>query len=298
MAIFQGSGVALITPMKQDGTIDFNQLKDLVDWQVKQGSDAIIACGTTGEASTLTDEEHIAVIEAVVKQVAGRIPVIAGTGSNNTQHGIHLCQEAQRVGADALLIVTPYYNKATKKSLIAHYKAMCESVFLPVLLYSVVSRTGMNLSFELVKELKKIPNVVGIKEASGDISQIVEIATLVDEHFSLYSGNDDQVIPLLSVGGSGVISTIANILPKQTSTMVHNFLQGQREVALEEQFHQLPLIQTLFSEVNPVPVKAGVSMLGKCEMNYRLPLAAPEKETLTQLEKEMSAYGLLIKEEK
>lgn len=293
MAIFEGAGVALVTPMKKDGTVDFDKLKALVEWHVKKGTDALIACGTTGEASTLDDEEHIAVIEAVVKQVAGRIPVIGGTGSNNTQHGIHLSKEAERVGADALLVVTPYYNKATKKSLITHYKAICESVSLPVILYSVASRTGMNLTPDLVAELKKIPNIKGIKEASGDISQIVEIARLVDEDFALYSGNDDQVVPILSVGGSGVISTIGNIAPEQASRLVHSFLDGDVKTACEIQLAQKPLIDVLFSEVNPVPVKAAVSLLGKCEMNYRLPLDVPEEETLNALKREMSAYGLL-----
>lgn len=293
MAIFEGAGVALVTPMKKDGTVDFDKLKALVEWHVKKGTDALIACGTTGEASTLDDEEHIAVIEAVVKQVAGRIPVIGGTGSNNTQHGIHLSKEAERVGADALLVVTPYYNKATKKSLITHYKAICESVSLPVILYSVASRTGMNLTSDLVAELKKIPNIKGIKEASGDISQIVEIARLVDEDFALYSGNDDQVVPILSVGGSGVISTIGNIAPEQASRLVHSFLDGDVKTAREIQLAQKPLIDVLFSEVNPVPVKAAVSLLGKCEMNYRLPLDVPEEETLNALKREMSAYGLL-----
>jgi len=213
LTIFKGSGVALITPMLQDGSVDFDKLKELAEWHVQQGTNAIIACGTTGEASTLDDEEHIAVIEAVVKQVAGRIPVIGGTGSNNTPHGIHLSKEAQRVGADALLVVTPYYNKATKKSLVAHYEAICQSVELPVILYSVSSRTGLNLTPEAVAELKKIPNIKGIKEASGDISQIAEIARLADDDFAIYSGNDDQVTPILALGGSGVISTIGNIAP-------------------------------------------------------------------------------------
>jgi 4-hydroxy-tetrahydrodipicolinate synthase len=293
MAIFKGSGVALVTPMHNDGSVDFDKLKELTEWHVEQGTDAIIACGTTGEASTLDDEEHIAVIEAVVKQVNGRIPVIGGTGSNNTQHGIHLSTEAERVGADALLVVTPYYNKATKKSLIAHYEAICSQVSIPVILYSVASRTGMNLDAATVAELKKIPNVQGIKEASGDISQIVEISRLVDENFALYSGNDDQVLPLLSVGGAGVISTIANIAPKQTSEMVHNYLSGNFEAAKETQLTQIPLIQAIFSEVNPVPVKAAVSLLGKCNLSYRLPLGAPEEDTVETLKREMTAYGIL-----
>lgn len=293
MAIFEGAAVALITPMKQDGTVDYEKLDELVEWQIQSGIDAIVACGTTGEASTLVDEEHIAVIEAVVKKSAGRVPVIGGTGSNNTEHGIHLSKEAQRIGADALLVVTPYYNKATKTSLIAHYRAICESVDLPVLLYSVSSRTGMNLTAETVAELKKIPNIKGIKEASGDISQIVEIARLVDEDFALYSGNDDQVLPLLSVGGLGVISTIGNIAPKQTSQMVHDYLQGDLKKAKDMQLTQKPLIDAIFAEVNPVPIKAAVSLLGKCELHYRLPLGVPEDATVDRLKKEMTAFGLL-----
>lgn len=293
MGIFTGAGVALVTPMNADGSVNFEQLKALVEWHVQQGTDAIIACGTTGEASTLKDEEHIAVIEAVVKQVAGRIPVIGGTGSNDTQHGIHLSVEAERVGADALLVVTPYYNKATNKSLIKHYEAICEKVSLPVILYSIAGRTGLNLTPTMVARLKEIPNVQGIKEASGNISQIVEVCKLVDENFQVYSGNDDQVLPLLSVGGSGVISTIANLLPAETSKMVHDYLEGNWEAAKKTQLAQLPLIQAIFKEVNPVPVKAAVSLLGKCDMNYRLPLDTPEEDTLDLLKQEMTAYGLL-----
>lgn len=293
MAVFTGSGVALVTPMKQDGAVDYPKLNELVEWQVNEGINAIVACGTTGEASTLDDEEHISVIEEVVKKVDKRVPVIAGTGSNNTQHGIHLAKEAERVGADALLVVTPYYNKATKKSLIAHYEAISNNTSLPIILYSVASRTGMNLNYEMVKTLKQIPNVVGIKEASGNIAQIVEIAQLVDKDFALYSGNDDQVLPLLAVGGSGVISTISNILPKETAQMVDDFLNRDIENAKATQLKQFPLIKALFAEVNPVPVKAAVSLLDKCELSYRLPLAAPEAETFDQLKSQMTAYGLL-----
>ncbi|MHC5268283.1 4-hydroxy-tetrahydrodipicolinate synthase [Enterococcus sp. LJL98] len=296
MTIFKGSGVALITPMKQDGSVDFEQLKALAEWHVQEGSDAIIACGTTGEASTLIDEEHLAVIETVVKQVNGRIPVIAGTGSNDTQHGVHLSVEAEKRGVDGLLVVTPYYNKATKKSLVAHYEAICSKVSLPVILYSVASRTALNLTPDMVAELKKIPNIKGIKEASGDISQIVAIAGLVDEDFALYSGNDDQVLPMLSVGGSGVISTIGNIAPKQTSQMIHDYFDGKFEKAKEAQLAQLPLIHAIFSEVNPVPVKTAVGLLKNLETNYRLPLGQPEEETIALLRKEMAAYGLLSEE--
>lgn len=293
LAIFEGSAVALVTPMKKDGSVDFEQLKALVDWQIAQGIDAIVACGTTGEASTLDDSEHIAVIEAVVKQAAKRVPIIAGVGSNNTKHGIHLSVEAQKAGADALLHVTPYYNKASKKGLLAHYTAIANEVDIPIILYSVPSRTGMNLTPALVAELKKIPLIQGIKEASGDISQIVEIARLVDDDFALYSGNDDQVLPLLAVGGSGVISTISNVAPKATHEMVHNYLQGNPKKALATQLAQKPLIDALFCEVNPIPVKQAVALLGKCEANYRLPLCPPEEATVELLKTEMTAYGIL-----
>lgn len=293
MAIFKGAGVALVTPMKADGTVDFDKLKQLVEWQIAKGIDAIIACGTTGEASTLVDEEHIAVIETVVKQTAGRIPVIAGTGSNNTQHGIYLSKEAERVGASGLLVVTPYYNKATNSSLVKHYDAICKSVNIPIILYSIAGRTGMNLTPSMVAKLKKLPNVVGIKEASGNISQVVEICTLADENFAVYSGNDDQVLPFLSVGGAGVISTIANILPSETTQMVHDFFDGNIANAKKMQLQQLPLIHALFKEVNPVPVKAAVSLLGRCEMNYRLPLDKPEDDTLQLLKTAMKNHGLI-----
>lgn len=293
MAIFEGSGVAIITPMNQDGTVNFEQLKELTEWHVTEGTDAIIACGTTGEASTLIDEEHLAVIETVIKQVNGRIPVIAGTGSNDTKHGIYLAVEAEKLGADALLIVTPYYNKATKRSLIAHYEAICSQVELPVILYSVASRTNLNLTPSLVKALKEIPNVKGIKEASSDISQIAAIARLVDEDFALYSGNDDQVLPVLSLGGVGVISTIANITPKQASAMVHHYLNGEFEQAKKIQLDQLPLVDAIFSEVNPVPVKKAVELLKGMPAHYRLPLGPPEDETVERLQKEMQDYGLI-----
>lgn len=293
MAIFTGAGVALVTPMKADKTVDFAKLKQLVEWQIEKGIDAIIACGTTGEASTLDDEEHIAVIEAVVKQAAGRVPVIGGTGSNNTQHGVHLSKEAERVGASGLLVVTPYYNKATNSSLIKHYEAICSSVNIPIILYSIAGRTGMNVTPNMVKKLKELPNVVGIKEASGNISQVVEICALADDNFAVYSGNDDQVLSFLSVGGAGVISTIANILPSETTQMVHDFFDGKIEKAKKTQLQQLPLIQALFKEVNPVPVKAAVSLLGKCEMNYRLPLDKPEEDTLQLLKTAMKNHGLI-----
>lgn len=293
LTIFKGSGVALITPMNADGSVNYEELKALTQWHIDEGTDAIIACGTTGETSTLVDEEHLKVIEAVVKQVDGRIPVIAGTGSNDTKHGIYLAVEAEKRGADALLIVTPYYNKATKTSLVKHYEAICSQVELPVILYSVASRTGLNLTPDLVKELIKIPNIKGIKEASGDISQIVAIACLVNDDFALYSGNDDQVLPILSVGGSGVISTIGNIAPKDTSKMVHHYLDGEFEAAKKIQLAQYPLIEAIFSEVNPVPVKKAVGLLKGTETHYRLPLGDPEEATIALLKEKMTNYGLL-----
>lgn len=292
LAIFTGAAVALITPMKEDGAVDFDRLKELVDWQISEGVDAIVACGTTGEASTLDDVEHIATIECVVKQTNGRVPVIAGVGSNNTKHGVHLTEEAERVGADALLHVTPYYNKASKQGLVAHYQELANHTTLPIILYSVASRTGLNIAPDVVAELKKIPNVVGIKEASGDISQIVEIARLVDDNFALYSGNDDQVLPILSVGGLGVISTISNLDPKGTSKMVHDYLAGDTKTALATQLKQKPLIDAIFHEVNPIPIKAAVGLTRNWKTSYRLPLCAATDETVALLQKKMAAYGL------
>lgn len=292
MAIFTGSAVAIVTPMKNQ-KMDFETMGKLVDWQIEEGTDAIVVCGTTGEASTLYNEEHVETIEFVVKHVAKRVPVIAGTGSNHTEHGVWLSKEAERVGADALLNVTPYYNKATPKGLLRHYTAIADSVNIPIILYSVASRTGLNITPAIAKELAKHPNIQGIKEASGNISQIVEMARLVSDDFALYSGNDDQVLPVMSVGGSGVISTIANIAPKDTHDMVMKFLNGDTKGAAEIQLKQKPLIDALFSEVNPVPVKTALSLMGKCTAEFRLPMCEAEDVTVERLRKEMTAYGLL-----
>jgi len=292
MAVFEGSGVALVTPFKE-GAVDYGTLADLLEWQVAEGTDAIVICGTTGEASTLTDEEQIETIRFAVEKIAGRIPVIAGVGSNFTEHGVELTKGATKAGADALLHVTPYYNKATKKGLIAHFTAMAEATNLPILLYSVPGRTGMNITPDAVDELAKIPNIVGIKEASGDISQVVEIARRAPEGFDLYSGNDDMVIPLMSVGGKGVISVLANIAPKDTHEMAASYLAGDVKKAAAIQLRAKHLIDALFCEVNPVPVKAALYMMGKCAYEYRLPLCQMDENNYKRLEKEMKEYGLI-----
>ena len=292
MAVFEGSGVALITPFK-DGLVDYDTLADLLEWQVAEGTDAIVSCGTTGEASTLTDEEQIDTIRFTVEKIAGRIPVIAGVGSNYTAHGVELTKGATEAGADALLHVTPYYNKATRKGLIAHFTAMAEATDLPILLYSVPGRTGMNIAPDVVEELAKVPNIVGVKEASGDISQVVEIARRAPEGFDMYSGNDDMVVPLMSVGGKGVISVLANIAPRDTHEMAASYLAGDVKKAAAIQLRAKHLIDALFCEVNPVPVKAALYMMGKCAYEYRMPLCEMADANYARLEKEMKEYGLL-----
>lgn len=294
MSIFEGTAVALVTPMKEDGAVDYKKLDELVEWQIEQGTDAIVACGTTGEASTLANDEHISVIEAVVKKAAGRLPIIAGTGVNDTNHAVELATQAESVGADALLIVTPYYNKASDTGLFLHYEKIAQSVKLPIILYSVQSRTNMNLSAALVEKLITIPNIVGIKEASGDIAQVADICRLASDDFAVYSGNDDQVLALMALGGKGVISTIANIAPKQTHEMAQAALDGNYDLAREMQLAQLPLIHALFCEVNPIPVKTAVGLLGKIDPNFRLPLSDAQPETVERLKKEMAAYGLEV----
>lgn len=294
MSIFKGSGVALVTPFK-DGRVDYDALERLIQWHIEAGTDAIITCGTTGEASTLSAVERLSVIEFTVNCVGGRIPVIAGAGTNDTSHSMYLAKEIQYAGADGLLVVTPYYNKATQKGLIRHYNMIADYTDLPVILYSVKSRTGLNIEPETVKELSKHPNIVGIKEASGDISQICRIAALCGKDFDLYSGNDDQTIPIMSVGGIGCISTVANIIPAQYHQMTSDFLRGRYKSAAKQQLKMLPLIRAVFSEVNPIPVKAALNMMGYIEKEYRLPLCEPENETLYRLYDEMNRFGIVMK---
>ena len=292
MAIFEGSGVALVTPFS-NGEVDYDALRALLEWHLEEGTDAIVSCGTTGEASVLTDEEQIDVIEFTADLVGGRIPVIAGVGSNYTDHGIELTKKAEAAGADALLHVTPYYNKASKNGLIAHFKAMADATSLPILLYSVASRTGMNIEPAVCEELSKIENIVGIKEASGNIAQVVEIARRSPEGFDMYSGNDDMIVPLMSVGGKGVISVLANVAPRDTHLMARKFLDGDVKGACELQLSTKPLIDALFCEVNPIPVKAALYLMGKCNYEYRLPLCRMDEANFARLEKEMKAYGLI-----
>lgn len=292
MTLFKGAGVALVTPFSE-GQVDYQRLASLLDWQVSSGIDAIISCGTTGEASTLNDDEHINTVKFTVETVKKKVPVLAGAGSNDTAHAIYMAQALENVGADGLLVVTPYYNKCTQKGLIKHYEKIADSVKVPIILYSVASRTGVNISPFSVKELSQHPNIRGIKEASGDMSQVVEIARDVSDDFALYSGNDDMIVPLLSVGGIGAISTVANILPTETSQMIHKYLQGHTAAAKKMQLAMKPLIDALFIEVNPIPVKAALSMMDKIKPEYRMPLCEAENISLYEIMNEMKAFGLI-----
>lgn len=274
--VFKGVGTAIITPFK-DNKIDFDSFEKLIEQQIADGVNAIIAAGTTGEGSTLTDEEHKSVIKFCVEKVGGRIPVIAGTGSNDTAYAIELTKYACEVGADAMLLVTPYYNKATQNGLIASFTAIADASTKPCILYNVPSRTGCNLLPESVAVLAKHKNIVAIKEASGNISQIAKVAALCKDDIDIYSGNDDQIVPILSLGGIGVISVLSNIMPKETVKICTDFFEGNLTSSLNKQLELLPLIDALFCEVNPIPVKAACSVLGICDNELRLPLTKMEK---------------------
>ena len=263
MSIFTGSGVAIVTPFLPDGSVNYEKLDELIEYHIAHKTDAIIICGTTGESSTLTEEEHMQCIKFTVEQAKKRIPVIAGTGSNATFTTIEMSREAVDYGVDGLLLVTPYYNKATQKGLIAHYKAVAAEAKAPIILYSVASRTGLNITPETAAELAKVENIVAIKEASGNISQIAKIMQLTDGKLDLYSGNDDQIVPLLSLGGKGVISVLANIAPEYTHDLCQKFFDGDLKGSLKMQLDALPLIDKLFCEVNPIPVKTAMNLLGK-----------------------------------
>ncbi|MSS62628.1 4-hydroxy-tetrahydrodipicolinate synthase [Velocimicrobium porci] len=294
MAIFTGSGVALVTPMKENGAINFEKLEELVEYHVKNSTDAIIVCGTTGEASTITVKEHKETIKACIDFAKKRIPIIAGTGSNCTQSAIDMSMEAEKYGADGLLCVTPYYNKATQNGLIAHYTAIAKSVKLPIILYSVASRTGVNIAPQTVATLyKNVENIVAIKEASGNISQVAEIMNLTDGKIDLYSGNDDQIVPVLSLGGKGVISVLANVVPKETHDIVTYYLEGRTKESLQLQLKYLPLVKALFSEVNPIPVKKALNLMGMEVGSLRLPLTEMEATHVPKLEEELKKAGLL-----
>lgn len=291
MTLFKGSGVALVTPYK-NGQIDFDKLGELIEWHIDNHTDAIIICGTTGEASTMTDEEQKQTIKFTVEKVKKRIPVIAGTGSNNTKHATELSIYAENVGADGLLIVTPYYNKTTQKGLIEHYLAIANEVNIPIIVYNVPGRTGLNIKPSTLAELAKHPNIKAVKEASGNISQIAEIARLCPEDFYIYSGNDDMVVPLLSLGGKGVISVVANILPKDTHDMVMYYLNGDINNARKLQLKMKGLIDSLFIETNPIPVKTAMNLLGMDVGELRLPLTSMSEDNLQKLIREMKNYGL------
>lgn len=293
MSIFKGSGVALITPFQDDLTVDYEELRRLVDFHVAHKTDAIVVCGTSGEAATLTVEEHKKAISVVAEQAAGRIPVIAGTGSNDTRSAIELSRSAEESGVDGLLTVTPYYNKATQNGLIQHFTAIANSVKLPIILYNVPSRTGTNIQPATAVTLaKNVENIVGIKEASGNLSQIATLAALADGCIDIYSGNDDQITPILSLGGIGVISVTANIIPEDTHNVVAKYLEGDVQESRRLQLKAIPLCHALFSEVNPIPVKYATKLLGLSNGKVRLPMTEIEPEHAKALEEAMRNYGI------
>ena len=294
MAVFTGAGVAIVTPFKDNGEVDYEKFAEMVEYQIENGTDAIIVCGTTGESSTLTHEEHLDVIRYCVEKVNGRIPVIAGTGSNCTDTAVYLSTEAEKYGVDGLLLVTPYYNKATQKGLYQHFKAVADSVKVPVILYNVPSRTGCNIAPETVVKLcTEVENIVGVKEASGNLSQIVKLMSLADGKVDLYSGNDDQITPLLALGGKGVISVLSNVAPRQTHEICAKFFAGDVAGSCAEQLRAIPLCNALFCEVNPIPVKKALNLQGRGAGILRMPHCEKEEENAEKLEKAMKDYGII-----
>jgi 4-hydroxy-tetrahydrodipicolinate synthase len=291
--LFEGSGVAIVTPFK-DGKINYDAMGKLIEWHIENKTDAIIVCGTTGESATMSDEERKTTIKFVVDKVNKRIPVIAGSGSNNTAYSVELSKYCQEVGADGLLVVTPYYNKSTQDGLIKHFTTIAESVDLPIILYNVPGRTGVNIKPTTVEKLSKVKNIVAIKEASGDISQVAEISRLCGDDFAIYSGNDDQIVPILSLGGSGVISVLANILPKETHDIVEKYLSGDVEEARKLQLSLNELVSSLFIEVNPIPVKAAMNLMGLEAGELRLPLVEISEASLKVLANNMKKCGIEI----
>ena len=295
MAIFTGAGVAIITPFHEDGSINYDQLKKLVDYHCENGTDSIVICGTTGESATMTEEEHLECIKRTIDFTAGRIPVIAGTGSNCTATAVELSREAAKAGADGLLVVTPYYNKATQKGLIEHYKAIAREADAPIIMYSVASRTGCNIEPATVAALvKEVDNIVGVKEASGNISQVAKIMQLTQGDIDLYSGNDDQIVPILALGGKGVISVLSNVAPRETNEICAKFFAGDIAGSRELQLKAIPLINALFSEVNPIPVKKAVSLMGMEAGGLRMPLTEMEEANAQKLAQAMRAFGIQL----
>lgn len=293
MSIFTGSGVAIITPFKEDKAVDYDAFRKIIEFQIKNKTDAIIVCGTTGEASTLTTKEHIDVVKFCVDIVDKRVPVIAGAGNNNTKYSLEICEKCEKVGVDGLLIVTPYYNKTTQKGIINYYKTLAKDRKVPIIAYNVPSRTGLNIEPKTMLEISKIKNIVGIKEASGNISQVANIINLCDKEFFVYSGNDEQILPVLSLGGKGVISVFANIAPKQTHDMIEKFLQGEYETSRKIQLDAIDMINALFLETNPIPVKTALSLMGYAKNTVREPLVEMEKENYEILKDVMKMYKII-----
>lgn len=291
--IFTGAGVAIVTPMNPDESINFDRLGQIIDNQIENGTDAIVICGTTGESATMTDQEHVDCIEYAVKRVNGRVPVIAGAGSNHTSYAVWMSKEAKRVGADALLHVTPYYNKTSQTGLIRHFNAVADATDLPIILYNVPSRTGVNITPATYRELAKHPNIVAAKEASGNISQIAQIAQACGDELDLYSGNDDQIVPLLSLGAKGVISVLSNIMPRETHDICCLFFEGKIAESRALQLKLLPLINALFSDVNPIPVKEAMNMMGWECGECRLPLVSMQPQAKEHLRVLMQEQGLI-----
>ena len=290
--VFEGAATAIITPLDENG-IDYGKFAELIEWQIAEGINAIVVCGTTGESSTLTDEEHKAAIKFAVEQINGRVPVIAGTGSNDTAYAIELTKFACEVGADAMLVVTPYYNKATQKGLVQMFTQIADASTKPIILYNVPSRTGVNITPATCAALADHPNICAIKEASGNISQIAEIASLVKGKMDIYSGNDDQIVPVMSLGGKGVISVLSNVMPKKTVEICESYLKGDVKHSADLQLELLPLVNALFCEVNPIPVKAAMAAMGWCENYLRLPLTPMEKQNEEKLLALMAEQGLV-----
>ncbi len=289
---FQGSMVAMVTPFR-DGAVDEAKIRELVEFHVKNGTDAIIPCGTTGESPTLSHAEHKRVVEVTIEAAAGRIPAVAGTGSNSTAEAIDLTQHAKKAGADGVLMVCPYYNKPTQKGLVAHYKAVAEAVDIPIILYNIPGRTGVNMLPETVAALSELGNIVGIKEASGSLEQMTEVISLCGDRITVVSGDDTLTLPLMAVGGKGVISVIANILPKETAEMTHAALNGDWKRARELHLRLFPLCKAMFYETNPIPVKTAMQLLGRLNGELRLPLAPMSEANRDKLQKALKAYGLL-----
>mgnify|MGYP000587346132 CR=1 FL=1 len=296
MAIFTGAGVAIVTPFNEDGSINYDRLDELIEFHCEHKTDSIVICGTTGESATMTEEEHMQCVKFTIDRVNKRVPVIAGTGSNCTRTAIDMSKEASEYGADGLLLVTPYYNKATQNGLIGHFSAVAKEVTAPIIMYSVASRTGCNIEpATAAKLVKEVDNIVGIKEASGNISQVAKIMNLTDGNIDVYSGNDDQIVPVLSLGGKGVISVLSNILPQETHDMTAAFFAGDTKKAMDMQLGYLDLIHALFSEVNPIPVKKAMNMMGMEVGPLRMPLTEMEEAHAKVLADEMKKAGIEVK---